>query len=165
MLQSLKLDGCPVTTAGLKATANCLVSLKELSLSKCIGVTDDGLSSIVMIHSSLRKLDITCCRKITCVSLANITNSCPNLTSLRMESCSLVPKEAFIMIGRCQILQELDLTNNEVDDEGLFLIIPQHLLELNLHQVYIKHNLAYTNWLLCFGSVQVFILLLNVRNS
>ncbi|CAM8971518.1 unnamed protein product [Rhodiola kirilowii] len=119
MLQSLKLDGCPVTTSALKAIANSRISLKELSLSKCPGVTDDGLSSLVMKHPNLTKLDITCCRKITYVSLAHITNSCPNLTSLKMESCSLVPKEAFTLIGRCRILQELDLTDNEIDNEGL----------------------------------------------
>ncbi|GMP51397.1 hypothetical protein CsSME_00017642 [Camellia sinensis var. sinensis] len=37
-----------------------------------------------------------------------------------MESCSLVPKEAFVLIGqRCHFLEELDLTDSEIDDEGL----------------------------------------------
>ncbi|KAK4833719.1 hypothetical protein QYF36_009963 [Acer negundo] len=120
MLQSIKLDGCVVTCAGLKAIGNLCVSLKELSLSKCLGVTDEGLSSVVTKHRELRKLDITCCRKITDVSIAHITNSCTTLTSLRMESCTLVPREAFVLIGqRCPFLEELDLTDNEIDDEGL----------------------------------------------
>ncbi|KAK3227423.1 hypothetical protein Dsin_007285 [Dipteronia sinensis] len=119
MLQSIKLDGCVVTCAGLKAIGNLCVSLKELSLSKCLGVTDEGLSSVVTKHRELSKLDITCCRKITDVSIAHITNSCTNLTSLRMESCTLVPREAFVLIGqRCPFLEELDLTDNEIDDEG-----------------------------------------------
>ncbi|KAF2306497.1 hypothetical protein GH714_018704 [Hevea brasiliensis] len=119
-LQSVKLDGCMVTSAGLKALGNCLISLRELSLSKCLGVTDEGLSSLVTKHRELRKLDITCCRKITDVSIAHITSSCGNLTSLRMESCTLVSREAFVLIGqRCQFLEELDLTDNEIDDEGL----------------------------------------------
>ncbi|KAK2647464.1 hypothetical protein Ddye_014953 [Dipteronia dyeriana] len=120
MLQSIKLDGCVVTCAGLKAIGNLCVSLTELSLSKCLGVTDEGLSSVVTKHRELRRLDITCCREITDVSIAHITNSCTNLTSLRMESCTLVPREAFVLIGqRCPILEELDLTDNEIDDEGL----------------------------------------------
>ncbi|KAL5740284.1 hypothetical protein ACOSP7_029159 [Xanthoceras sorbifolium] len=120
MLQSIKLDGCLVTCAGLKAIGNLCVSLKELSLSKCSGVTDEGLSSVVTKHGELRKLDITCCRKITDVSIAHITSSCTVLTSLRMESCTLVPREAFVLIGqRCHFLEELDLTDNEIDDEGL----------------------------------------------
>ncbi|WCJ27964.1 F-box/LRR-repeat protein 3 [Euphorbia peplus] len=119
-LQSVKLDGCVVTSAGLNALGNWCVSLKELRLSKCMGVTDEGLSCIVTKHRELKKLDITCCRKITDVSIANITSSCPNLTSLRMESCTLVSKEAFTLIGqRCEFLEELDLTDNEIDNEGL----------------------------------------------
>lgn len=121
MLQSVKLDGCTVTSAGLKAIGNHCVSLSELSLSKCLGVTDDDLSSLVAKHRDLKKLDLTCCRKITDVSIAHITSSCANLTSLRMESCSLVPREAFVLIGeRCQFLEVLDVTDNEIDDEGFF---------------------------------------------
>lgn len=120
MLESIKLDGCLVTTSGLKAIGNCCLSLTELSLSKCSGVTDDGLSFFATKHKQLKKLDITCCREITDVSIAHITSSCPALMSLRMESCTLVPKEAFVLIGQqCHALEELDLTDNEVDDEGL----------------------------------------------
>lgn len=120
MLQCVKLDGCQVTCCGLKAIGNWCISLRELSLSKCVGVTDEGLSSLLTKHKDLRKLDITCCRKITHVSIAHITNSCASLTSLKMESCTLVSREAFVLIGqRCQFLEELDLTDNEIDDEGL----------------------------------------------
>ncbi|XP_042066918.1 F-box/LRR-repeat protein 3-like [Salvia splendens] len=120
MLQSIKLDGCKVTCSGLKAIGNWCVSLSEISLSKCLGVTDEGLSSLVTKHKDLRKLDITCCRKITSASVAHITNSCTSLVSLKMESCTLIPAEAFVLIGqRCQFLEELDVTDNEIDDEGL----------------------------------------------
>ncbi|KAK2981781.1 hypothetical protein RJ640_010298 [Escallonia rubra] len=120
MLQSIKLDGCLVTCPGLKSIGNWCISLRELSLSKCLGVTDEGLSSLVTKHKDLRKLDVTCCRKITHISIAHITNSCTSLTSLRMESCTLVSRESFVLIGqRCQFLEELDLTDNEIDDEGL----------------------------------------------
>lgn len=120
MLQSIKLDGCLVTCSGLKGIGNWCASLKELSLSKCSGVTDEGISSVVSKHKDLRKVDITCCQKITNVSIAHITNSCGSLTSLRMELCTLVSSEAFVLIGqRCRFLEELDLTDNEIDDEGL----------------------------------------------
>ncbi|XP_065853494.1 F-box/LRR-repeat protein 3 [Euphorbia lathyris] len=119
-LQSVKLDGCVVTSTGLNALGNWCVSLKELRLSKCTGVTDEGLSCLVTKHRDLRKLDITCCRKITDVSIAHIMSSCTTLTSLRMESCTLVSREAFTLIGqRCEFLEELDLTDNEIDNEGL----------------------------------------------
>ncbi|XAR68752.1 hypothetical protein NMG60_11000110 [Bertholletia excelsa] len=119
-LQSIKLDACQVACSGLKAIGSYCVSLKEISLSKCVGVTDEGLSSLVINQKELRKLDITCCRKITQVSIISITNSCSCLVSLRMESCHLIPKEAFILLGEhCRFLEELDLTDNEIDDEGL----------------------------------------------
>jgi F-box/leucine-rich repeat protein 2/20 len=119
MLQSIKLDGCSVTCAGLRAIGDWCGSLRELSLSKCSGVTDEGLSCLVMKQKDLRKLDITCCRKITDVSISHITTSCTALISLKMELCTLVPREAFGLIGRCHSLEELDLTDNEIDDEGL----------------------------------------------
>ena len=49
-LQSIKLDGCLVTSSGIKAIGNWLASLKELSLSKCLGVTDEFLSFLVQTH-------------------------------------------------------------------------------------------------------------------
>lgn len=120
MLQSIILDGCNITSDGLKAIGNLCISLRELSLSKCSGVTDDALSFVVSKHKDLRKLDITCCRKITDVSIASIANACRSLTSLKMESCTLVSSEAYILIGqKCHYLEELDLTDNEIDDEGL----------------------------------------------
>lgn len=119
-LQSIRLDGCQVMCSGLKGIGSSCVSLKELSLSKCSGVTDDGLSSIVTKHRDLKKLDITCCRKITQASIAQVTKSCPSLISLKMESCTLVSSEAFVLIGQhCHFLEELDVTDNDVDDEGL----------------------------------------------
>ncbi|BAT97533.1 hypothetical protein VIGAN_09100100 [Vigna angularis var. angularis] len=120
MLQSIVLDGCPVTSEGLRAIGSLCISLRELSLSKCLGVTDEALSLLVSKQKDLRKLDITCCRKITDVSIASIANSCTGLTSLKMESCTLVPQEAFVLVGqKCHYLEELDLTDNEIDDEGL----------------------------------------------
>ncbi|KAK8601398.1 hypothetical protein V6N13_058889 [Hibiscus sabdariffa] len=119
-LQSIKLDGCIITWSGIKAMASLDAPFKELSFSKCLGLTDDGLSFLVQSQKDLRKLDITCCRKITYNSVDSVTSSCTSLTSLRMESCSLVPKEAFVLIGeRCPFLKELDVTDNEIDDEGL----------------------------------------------
>lgn len=120
-LRSIRLDGCLVTS-GIKAIGNWNSSLVELSFSKCSGITDECLVFLAQRHKELKKLDITCCRKITCASIDGITKSCTSLASLKMESCSLVPKEAFLFIGqRCSLLDELDVTDNEIDDEGIRL--------------------------------------------
>ncbi|KAG0473725.1 hypothetical protein HPP92_015582 [Vanilla planifolia] len=119
-LEKVKLDGCQVSTRVLMALGLSCSPLKELSLSKCSGVTDEGLVSIVTKHKGLVKLDITCCRKITDISICSIASSCTSLTSLRMESCSLVSKNAFRLIGeQCRLLEELDLTDNDLHNEGL----------------------------------------------
>ncbi|KAJ3684117.1 hypothetical protein LUZ61_013281 [Rhynchospora tenuis] len=119
-LNSIKLDGCHVSTDGLKSLANSCISLKELSLSKCSGVTDEGISVIVAKHKDLVKLDVTCCRYITDLSLAAITSSSASLVSLSMESCTKVTCEGFRLIGRhSPKLEELNLTDTDLDDEGL----------------------------------------------
>ncbi|KAL6002898.1 hypothetical protein ACLOJK_023120 [Asimina triloba] len=124
-LQSLILDGCNLVHSKVKAISDGCISLTELSLSKCEGVTDEDLSHLAMKHKKLMKLDITCCRKITHLSISSIMTSCTCLTSLKMESCSLVSEEAFVLIGQyCCMLEELDLTDSKVDneDEGLIQI-------------------------------------------
>lgn len=107
-----------MTTAGLKAIGDWCITLQELSLSKCSGLTDEGLSELLTKLKGLKKLDITCCRQITQFSMARIT-SCSQLTSLRMESCSSISKEAFTSLGlNCTSLEELDVTDNEIDNAG-----------------------------------------------
>ncbi|KAI6670900.1 hypothetical protein NL676_005785 [Syzygium grande] len=133
-LQVVRLDGCMVTCSGMKAMVNCTTCLKELSLSKCLGVTDDCLSFLGQTQRELRKLDITCCRKITYASINSITSSFSFLCSLRMELCTLVSRDAYLLIGwRCQNLEELDLTDNNIDDEVLMSISRcSHLRSLKL---------------------------------
>ncbi|KAJ1437524.1 Leucine-rich repeat [Sesbania bispinosa] len=118
-LQLVKVDGCAGTSSGLKAIGTSCASVKELNLCKCVAATDETVSFLVQTLNVLEKLDITCCRKITHASIYSITNSCTRLTSLRMESCSMVNSDAFILIGQCQLLEELDATDTEIDDEGL----------------------------------------------
>ncbi|RZC86356.1 hypothetical protein C5167_030438 [Papaver somniferum] len=88
----------------------------------------------------------------------SITNSCTSLTSLRMESCSLVPREAFISIGKkCHFLEELDFTDIEVDDEGICLYITDEglihvrmrcpkLIELDLYRFGCEAVLGIWEW-------------------
>lgn len=151
-LQSVKLDGCQVTSAVLKAIGQWCISLRELSLSKCAGVADDGLSFLVSRHRELRKLDIACCREITNISIESIATSCTSLTSLRMESCTLVSEKAFISIGQnCHFLEELDFTDNEVDNEGFFSLPPNTAFYILRH----IHRNCYLYYLLCRFEVHI----------
>lgn len=118
-LQSVKLDGCQVTYAAMRAIADSCESLKELSLSKCSGVIDEGLSYIARQHRQLKKVDITCCREISNSAIESIAIFCPHLTSLRMEACELVLYDASHLIGQhCQSLEDVNITENLILDKG-----------------------------------------------
>ncbi|GJN40444.1 hypothetical protein PR202_gb29657 [Eleusine coracana subsp. coracana] len=119
-LQTLMLEGCKFMADALKSIGKSCASIRQLSLSKCSGVTDAELSSAVSRLKNLLKLDVTCCRNITNASLVSITSSCTSLISLRMESCVHVSSDGLKLIGKhCHQLEELDLTDNDLDDEGL----------------------------------------------
>ncbi|XP_054819034.1 F-box/LRR-repeat protein 3-like [Prosopis cineraria] len=117
-LQSVNLDGSLVRCSGIMAFSNWHSSLKEPSLSKYRLVTEERLSFTVQTYKELRMLNITCCRNITYTSMDSITSSCLMLTSLGMESCTL-SRDAFLLIGRCQFLKEINVRDTDIDDEGL----------------------------------------------
>ncbi|KAK3139163.1 hypothetical protein QOZ80_5AG0378810 [Eleusine coracana subsp. coracana] len=122
-LQTLKLEGCKFMAGGLSSIGRSCGSIRQLSLSKCSGVTDAELSFPVSRLKNLLKLDVTCCRNITDTSLASVASSCTSLISLRMESCTHVSSEGLKLIGKhLHQLEELDLTDNDLDDEGLTAI-------------------------------------------
>eukprot|EP01018_Ginkgo_biloba_P000375 Gb_39800 [translate_table: standard] len=119
-LQSIKFDGCVISGNGLESVGIICKSLRELSLSKCIGVTDGGLSALVASCRNLNKLDLTCCRELTDVAISAIATSCRYLSCLKMESCSLVTERSLTMLGDgCPFLQELDLTDCSINNAGL----------------------------------------------
>lgn len=119
-LQVVKLDGCVIGDSNLSLIGSGCIELKELSLSKCQGVTDAGVVGVVTSCTGLQKLDLTCCRDITDTALKAVATSCTGLLSLRMENCLLVTAEGLIMIGKsCVYLEELDLTDCNLNDNGL----------------------------------------------
>jgi F-box/leucine-rich repeat protein 2/20 len=118
-LQVVRLDGCAIGEANLSLIGSGCKELKELSLSKCQGVTDAGVVGVVAACTGLQKLDLTCCREITNVALEAIATNCKGLLSLKMENCLLVTSEGLVLIGRnCFHLEELDLTDCNLDDNG-----------------------------------------------
>ncbi|KAK0585148.1 hypothetical protein LWI29_023955 [Acer saccharum] len=158
MLQSIKLDGCVVTCAGLKAIGNLCVSLKELSLSKCLGVIDEGLKSISRCPNlSVLKLGI--CLNITDEGLIHVGMGCPKLVELDlyrsveitdsgvsaiasgcpdMEMVNIAYCLAAIAVG-CRQLAKLDIKKcHNVDDVGM---LPLAHFSQNLRQI----NLSYSS--------------------
>lgn len=119
ILQEIKLDGCDITKADLSLIGKGCKELKELSLSKCQGVNDAGIISVVSLCSGLQKLDITCCRDITDETMEAVARRCRGLLTLKMESCMLVTAEGLSLIGSgCTVLEELDLTDSSLNNNG-----------------------------------------------
>jgi F-box/leucine-rich repeat protein 2/20 len=60
-LTVLRLDGLEIFASNLQAIGSTCKNLVEIGLSKCNGVTDDGIVSLVAHCCDLRTIDVTCC--------------------------------------------------------------------------------------------------------
>ncbi|OEL33796.1 F-box/LRR-repeat protein 3 [Dichanthelium oligosanthes] len=119
-LTVLKLDGLEVSDSLLQAIGEGCNNLVEIGLSKCSGVTDEGISSLVARCSDLRAIDLTCCNLITNNALDSIADNCKMLARLRLESCSLINEKGLKHIATCcPNLKEIDLTDCGVNDAAL----------------------------------------------
>jgi F-box/leucine-rich repeat protein 2/20 len=122
-LTALKLDGLEVSDSLLHDIGEGCVNLVEIGLSKCSGVTDEGVSSLVARCSHLKTIDLTCCKLITNKALESIAVNCRMVECLRLESCYLINEKGLERIATCcPNLKEIDLTDCGVDDAAL-----QHL--------------------------------------
>ncbi|CAM6096718.1 unnamed protein product [Calypogeia fissa] len=120
-LQVIRLDGCHIEGNELAFIGKGCKSLKVFSVSKCSGVTDEGIQAVVEECRDLDEIDLTCCRELTDLTLTSIAKSCRGLLSLKMESCGLITHLGLSYLGSgCTRLEALDLTDcRSVDDEGL----------------------------------------------
>lgn len=122
-LTVLRLDGLEVFASSLLAIGDSCKNLVEIGLSKCNGVTDDGIFSLVAHCSFLRTIDLRCCHLLTNDSLASIAENCRMIECLRLESCPFISEKGLERIATlCSHLKEIDLTDCHVNDTAL-----QHL--------------------------------------
>ncbi|KAK4511217.1 uncharacterized protein ATC70_012431 [Mucor velutinosus] len=61
--------------------------IKELNLSQCFYITDDGFKRLIEQLPSLETLDLNSCWLLTDKSLALLAASCPQLTRLDLSNC------------------------------------------------------------------------------
>ncbi|CAL4982855.1 unnamed protein product [Urochloa decumbens] len=119
-LTVLRLDGIEIFASNLQAIGDNCKNLVEIGLSKCNGVTDDGITSLVINCSHLRTIDVTCCHLLTNDALAAIAENCRMVECLRLESCPFITEKGLEQIGTlCSHLKEIDLTDCRIDDEAL----------------------------------------------
>ncbi|CAD6252661.1 unnamed protein product [Miscanthus lutarioriparius] len=107
----------------LQAIGSTCKNLVEIGLSKCNGVTDDGIVSLVAHCCDLRTIDVTCCHLLTNDALAAIAENCRKIECLRLESCPFISEKGLEPIATlCSHLKEIDLTDCRINDAAL-----QHL--------------------------------------
>ncbi|XP_057962744.1 F-box/LRR-repeat protein 3 [Malania oleifera] len=111
-LNSIRIDGAQVSDSILFTIGSNCKSLVEIGLSKCVGVTDDGIMQLVSCCVNLKILDLTCCNVITDEAISAIASSCRKLICLKLESCNLLTEKSLDALGSyCSGLEELDLTD------------------------------------------------------
>ncbi|WVZ50025.1 hypothetical protein U9M48_001324 [Paspalum notatum var. saurae] len=122
-LSVLRLDGIEIFASNLQAIGSSCKNLVEIGLSKCNGVTDDGIASLVGHCSNLKTIDVTCCHLLTNDALAAIAENCRMVECLRLESCPFINEKGIERVATlCSHLKEIDLTDCRINDEAL-----QHL--------------------------------------
>ncbi|CAD6252656.1 unnamed protein product [Miscanthus lutarioriparius] len=122
-LTVLRLDGLEIFASNLQAIGSTCKNLVEIGLSKCNGVTDDGIVSLVAHCCDLRTIDVTCCHLLTNGALAAIAENCRKIECLRLESCPFISEKGLEPIATlCSHLKEVDLTDCRINDAAL-----QHL--------------------------------------
>ncbi|KAL0375409.1 UNVERIFIED_CONTAM: F-box/LRR-repeat protein 3 [Sesamum radiatum] len=127
-LEDLVLEGCfGIDDDSLTAHKLGCKSLETLDMSSCQNVSHVGLSSLTSAAGSLRQLILSYGSRVD-LALADSLQKLSMLQSIKLDGCQVTSSglkaigtaEAFVLIGqRCQLLEELDLTDNEIDDEGL----------------------------------------------
>ena len=118
-LTVLRLDGLEIFASNLQAIGSTCKNLVEIGLSKCNGVTDDGIVSLVAHCCDLRTIDVTCCHLLTNDALAAIAENCRKIECLRLESCPFISEKGLEPIATlCSHLKEIDLTDCRINDAG-----------------------------------------------
>jgi F-box and leucine-rich repeat protein 2/20 len=123
-LNIMKLDGLQLPCSALETVGLNCRNLLEIGLSKCDGVTDEGISRLVEGCRDLLTIDLTCCHLLTDKSLFSIAASCRGVEVLRLESCVLISEKGLDQVATCcSDLKEIDLTDCNVNDNGMVAIL------------------------------------------
>ncbi|CAN1200427.1 F-box/LRR-repeat protein 3 [Linum perenne] len=122
ILTRLVILGTQVNDTVLQAISISCRSLREMGLSKCVGVTNSAIVQLVSSsYGELRTLDLTCCDLVTDAAIHALADSCKSLVCLKLESCFLVTDKGLeILSSSCLMLEEVDLTDcSGINDSGL----------------------------------------------
>ncbi|XP_055591237.1 uncharacterized protein LOC129743277 [Uranotaenia lowii] len=109
-LQELQLSGClKITDFALKHSFQ-LVALRDLNLSHCVDITQDGIEALVRKCPSLESVDLSDCVNVTdwCIDL--LCKHLVRLRSLKLVRCAQLTIGAIhAMVANCLLLKHVNL--------------------------------------------------------
>jgi F-box and leucine-rich repeat protein 2/20 len=119
-LRHLDLTRCRgVTDEGVRNLAHSVPLLEGLQLSKCHALTDDSLTAILPTVPNLTHLDLEELDELTNQTLTTLAESpcAPGLKHLSISSCENLGDSGMLpTIRNCQQLQTLDMDNTRISD-------------------------------------------------
>nr|XP_044991759.1 dynein regulatory complex subunit 6 isoform X2 [Jaculus jaculus] len=124
-LISVDLSGTVITNEGLTVLARHR-KLRELSLSECSRITDNGIRAFCKASLFLEHLDVSYCPQLTDEILKVVAIYCTHVTSLSIAGCPKITDAGMeILSAKCHYLHILDIS-------GCILLTDQMLQDLEM---------------------------------
>ncbi|XP_032132274.1 dynein regulatory complex subunit 6 isoform X9 [Sapajus apella] len=125
----LTINDMPTLTDNCIKALNVLSrhkNLKELSVSACYRITDDGIQAFCKSSLMLERLDVSYCSQLSDMIIKALAIYCINLTSLSIAGCPKITDSAMeILSAKCHYLHILDIS-------GCVLLTDQILEDLQI---------------------------------
>ncbi|KAL1404272.1 hypothetical protein pipiens_018972, partial [Culex pipiens pipiens] len=109
-LQELQISGCfKVTDLALK-TCFKLVELREINLSHCVNITDEGIEAMVLNCPSLEVMDLSDCHLLNDRAIELISKHLIRLKGLKLLRLPLLTAESiYAILTNCKLLKNINL--------------------------------------------------------
>ncbi|KAM7278494.1 hypothetical protein ACFE04_005628 [Oxalis oulophora] len=174
-LQRLDVSHCRGYGDREAAAISFASELRELTMDKCLGISDVGLARIVISCYKLEKLSLRWCMRISDLVIHLLCNKCPqlncldfsyskvtseslrsvallsNLETLAMVGCRFVDDDGLKFLENgCPLLQEIDVSRcARITSAGLISVIKNHpaLLHLNAGHCFSELSTSFVNCL------------------
>ncbi|PWA99131.1 leucine-rich repeat domain, L domain-like protein [Artemisia annua] len=95
--------------------------LESLSLMRCRGLSDSGLTPLQMYGSKLKSLNLSLCLRVTDNGLSYVASGCPLLSFVSLYKCCFITDHGLqILTESCKSLKHVDLSLcSEITDNGI----------------------------------------------
>jgi len=123
-INTLSLHHCAIGDPALLHISTYLQTLKSLSLTGCLNISDNGVTKIAQKCQELQYLDISHCKTLTSGSVKAIASSLSNLTHLDLSWCSDSISEGSLQkLSKIHKLLYLGVADSKITDHVLHKIM------------------------------------------